>query len=206
MLAARGLDGGRGDARVLHGIDLEVRAGAVVALHGANGSGKTTLLRLLAGLDQPRAGTVELHGRDVTAEPAEERYPALALVPQDPGRLPAVRQRARRGGVGCAATAPSRRSWRRSTSPRSRDRHPRDLSAGERERVAIAAALAADPDVLLLDEPTRGMDPARRAALARLIRARAATGRAIVLATHDRRFAAACGAEVHELGRRPAGR
>ena len=65
--------------------------------------------------------------------------------------------------------------------------------------MAIAAALAADPAVLLLDEPTRGMDPARRAALARLIRARAATGRAIVLATHDRRFAAACGAEVHEL-------
>ena len=62
-----------------------------------------------------------------------------------------------------------------------------------------AAALAADPAVLLLDEPTRGMDPARRAALARLIRARAATGRAIVIATHDRRFAAACGAEVHEL-------
>ena len=65
--------------------------------------------------------------------------------------------------------------------------------------MAIAAALAADPAVLLLDEPTRGMDPARRAALARLIRARAATGRAVVLATHDRRFAAACGAEVHEL-------
>ncbi len=87
VLAARGLAGGRGGARVLHGIDLEVRAGAVVALHGANGTGKTTLLRLLAGLDQPRAGTVELHGRDVTAQPAEDRYPALALVPQDPGRF-----------------------------------------------------------------------------------------------------------------------
>ncbi len=198
LLAARGLDGGRGGTRVLDGIDLEVRAGSVVALHGANGSGKTTLLRLLAGLDQPRAGTVALHGRDITAQPAEERYPALALVPQDPGRFllcDSVRAEVASGtphgaiddviaALGVAAL---------------RDRHPRDLSAGERERVAIATALAADPAVLLLDEPTRGMDPARRAALARLIRARAATGKAIVVATHDRRFAAACGAEVHEL-------
>ena len=198
VLAARGLDGGRGDARVLHGIDLEVRAGAVVALHGANGTGKTTLLRLLAGLDRPRAGTVELHGRDVTAQAAEWRYPALALVPQDPGRFllcdnvrAEVASGAPHGSIDEVLAALDIAALR--------DRHPRDLSAGERERVAIAAALAADPAVLLLDEPTRGMDPARRAALARLIRARAATGRAIVIATHDRRFAAACGAEVHEL-------
>ena len=70
-------------------------------------------------------------------------------------------------------------------------RHPRDLSVGERERVALAAALAADPLVLLLDEPTRGMDPARRAQLAAIVRARVAGGAAAIVATHDRAFAAA---------------
>ncbi len=198
LLAARGIDGGRDGSRVLQGIELEVRAGAVVALHGANGSGKTTLLRLLAGLDQPPAGSIELHGRDVTQQPAELRYPALALVPQDPGRFllcdtarAEVASGAPHGAIDEVLAALDITELA--------DRHPRDLSAGERERVAIAAALAADPAVLLLDEPTRGMDPARRAALARLLRARAATGRAVVLATHDQRFAAACGAEVHEL-------
>jgi energy-coupling factor transport system ATP-binding protein len=198
LLAAHGLDGGRGSSRVLHGADLEVRAGAVVALHGANGTGKTTLLRLLAGLDQPRAGTIELRGQDVTALPAEDRYPGLALVPQDPGRFllcdtvrAEVASGAPHGAIDDVLAALDIAALA--------SRHPRDLSAGERERVAIAAALAADPAVLLLDEPTRGMDPARRAALARLIRARAATGRAIVVATHDRRFAAACGGAVHEL-------
>jgi energy-coupling factor transport system ATP-binding protein len=198
LLAARGLDGGRGGSRVLHGAALEVRAGAVVALHGPNGAGKTTLLRLLAGLDRPRAGTVELRGRDVTADPAELRYPALALVPQDPGRFllcntvrAEVASGAPHGAIDETMAALDIAALA--------ERHPRDLSAGERERVAIAAALAADPEVLLLDEPTRGMDPALRAALARLIRARAAGGGAVVVATHDRRFAAACGAEVHEL-------
>ncbi len=198
VLAARGLDGGRGDVPVLHGIDLEVRAGAVVALHGANGTGKTTLLRLLAGLDRPRAGTVELHGSDVTAQPAEDRYPALALVPQDPGRFLLCDNVRAEVGSGAPHGAIDEVLAALDVVALG-DRHPRDLSAGERERVAIAAALAADPAVLLLDEPTRGMDPARRAALARLIRARAATGRAVLLATHDRRFAAACGAEVREL-------
>ena len=70
-------------------------------------------------------------------------------------------------------------------------RHPRDLSVGERERVAIAAALAVDPAILLLDEPTRGMDAAHRAALARIVAERRARGLAAVIATHDRAFARA---------------
>ena len=198
VLAVRGLAGGRGGRQVLTGVELAVRAGDVCAIHGPNGSGKSTLVRLLAGLDRPATGTIELCGRDVTALAAEERYPELALVPQDPGRFllcdtvaAEVRSGARRSAAGEALAALGLDALA--------DRHPRDLSAGERERVAIAAALAADPAVLVLDEPTRGMDPVRRAGLARLLRARAAAGRAVVLTTHDRRFAAACGAVAHEL-------
>jgi energy-coupling factor transport system ATP-binding protein len=198
VLAARGLTGGRGGRRVLAGIDLDVRVGQVCAIHGPNGSGKSTLVRVLAGLDRAAGGSIALRGSDVTALAAEDRYPELVLVPQDPGRFllrdsvaGEVRSGARHAAAGEALAALDLTALA--------DRHPRDLSAGERERVAIAAALAADPAVLVLDEPTRGMDPVRRAALAHLLRARAASGRAVVLTTHDRRFAAACGAVAHEL-------
>ena len=73
------------------------------------------------------------------------------------------------------------------------DRHPLDLSVGQRERVALAAILVAEPGVIALDEPTRGMDPARKAALAALLRERAAAGAAVVVATHDAAFARAAG-------------
>jgi energy-coupling factor transport system ATP-binding protein len=72
------------------------------------------------------------------------------------------------------------------------NRNPRDCSVGERERIAIAAALALDPQVLLLDEPTRGMDPGHRAALVTTIRAHATRGGCAVLATHDLELARAC--------------
>jgi ABC-type sulfate/molybdate transport systems ATPase subunit len=79
------------------------------------------------------------------------------------------------------------------------DRHPLDLSVGQRERVALGAIVAARPRVLALDEPTRGMDPARKADLAGLLRARAAEGAAVVVATHDAVFAIAAGDRVLEV-------
>jgi energy-coupling factor transport system ATP-binding protein len=79
------------------------------------------------------------------------------------------------------------------------DRHPLDLSVGERERVALASIIVAEPRVLVLDEPTRGMDPGRKRALAALIRARAATGVAVLVATHDGPFAVAAADEVLEM-------
>ena len=198
-LWATGLVAERGGRAVLAGLDLEVRRGEAVALVGPNGSGKTTLMRLLAGLDRASAGRIEIAGRDVTGIPPEQRFPTLALLPQDPGRhllceraddevalglttLGMPRERARaRGAV----------LLRELGLPDAGPRHPRDLSVGERERVALAAALAADPLVLLLDEPTRGMDPGRRAQLAAIVRARVAGGAAALVATHDRAFAAA---------------
>ena len=198
-LSAAGLVARRGGRAVLAGADLEVRRGEAVALVGPNGCGKTTLMRLLAGLDRPEAGRILLAGRDVTAIPPEQRFPTLSLLPQDPGRHLLCERADDEAGLGLTTLGASHDQARvRGAAlltelglPGAGPRHPRDLSVGERERVALAAALAAGPLVLLLDEPTRGMDPARRAQLAAIVRARVAGGAAAIVATHDRAFAAA---------------
>ncbi len=163
---------------VLQNANLEVGRGEVVALLGPNGSGKTTLAKLAAGLLEPQAGRVTRVGR-------------ACYLSQDPGRyLVAERadeevaiavdgdlERARRAlaGVGLDGFA---------------DRHPRDLSSGERERLALAAVLVAEPDLLVLDEPTRGVDPERKDELTELLRAQAPQ-RATIVVTNDHVFASA---------------
>jgi energy-coupling factor transport system ATP-binding protein len=184
---------------VLEGADLALRAGEVTALAGPNGSGKSTLLRVLAGLHRPDAGAVVLDGAEVTHLPAERRFPAIGMVGQDPGRhLLTERVRDEVGFALARVGAP--RGERAARVARVMadlrldglgDRHPLDLSVGQRERVALAAVLVAEPGVILLDEPTRGMDPEGAAALAALLRRRAAEGAAVLVATHDPGFAAA---------------
>jgi energy-coupling factor transport system ATP-binding protein len=170
---------------VLDDASLVLRRGEIVALTGSNGSGKTTLAKLAAGLLEPRGGTVERDGR-------------VAFLLQDPGRylvretaldevaLGTSRERARR------ALADVGLAW-------AEDRHPRDLSSGERERLALATVLVTEPDLLVLDEPTRGVDPERKAELAELLRAQAAR-RATLVVTHDVAFAAAVADRNVSLG------
>ena len=168
-----------GGPRVLDGAAIAVRRGEVVVLEGPNGSGKTTLAKILAGLLVPETGVVE--------RPARVGYLA-----QDPGRY-LVRERTLdevalsvHGDVGRARRALSLvgLEW-------AADRHPRDLSSGERERLALAAVAVAEPDLLILDEPTRGVDPERKLALASWLAEYAAAGRGVLVATHDRGFPAA---------------
>lgn len=159
---------------VLDGVDLELRRGEIVALEGPNGSGKTTLARIAAGLVEPQAGTVELRGR-------------AGYLSQDPGRY-LVKENAL-AEVALAVNADEQRAeaaldgfglgW-------AAGRHPRDLSSGERERLALASVAVAEPDLLVLDEPTRGLDPERKAALGAWLQEYAASGKAVLLATHDR--------------------
>ena len=178
---------------------LDLRAGTVTAVRGPNGAGKTLLCRVAAGLHVPAGGRVVVDGRDVTRWPAEHRFPALALVSQDPGRhLLTERVRDEVEYALLRLGLPERERRTRLAQALAEfdldamaDRHPLDLSVGERERVALAASLVARPGVILLDEPTRGMDPARKAALARVLRARAAEGAAVMLTTHDAVFACA---------------
>ena len=163
---------------VLEGVSLEVGRGEVVALEGPNGSGKTTLARIAAGLLAPDAGSVRRSGR-------------AGYLSQDPGRY-LVRERVL-DEVALAVGGDDRRAaeaLERVGLAWAADRHPRDLSSGERERLGLAAVAVADPEVLVLDEPTRGIDPVRKAQLAEWLAAYAGDGRGVLVATHDRTFPA----------------
>jgi energy-coupling factor transport system ATP-binding protein len=161
---------------VLEGASLTLRRGEVVALTGPNGVGKTTLAKIAAGLLEPSSGSVERRGR-------------CCYLSQDPGRY-LVKDRAE--DEAALAVGGDRDKARRALAEIGlagfEDRHPRDMSSGERERLALASVLVADPDVLILDEPTRGVDPPRKAELAARLR-RDANRRATLVVTHDLVFA-----------------
>jgi energy-coupling factor transport system ATP-binding protein len=165
---------------------LSLRRGEIMALAGPNGAGKTTLAKLAAGLLVPSAGRVT-------------RVGSAAYLGQDPGRFLVAET-----VLGEVALAAGPQRARRTLDALDllvfADRHPRDLSSGERERVAIAAVLAIEPDLLVLDEPTRGVDPERKLELASLLRARAAS-RATLVVTHDRAFASSVADTTVTLGR-----
>lgn len=204
---AEGLCAGHGGRSVLSGASLALAPGRVTALVGANGSGKTTLLRTLAGLHCPDSGRVLLGTDDVSALPPEARFPRLGMVPQDPGRHLLTERIADEIAVALRALGvPHHHAATRVAAAAAEldlhdmlQRHPLDLSVGERERVALASILVAEPAVLVLDEPTRGMDPERKRMLAGIIRARAARGAAVLVATHDGPFAALAADEVLEM-------
>jgi energy-coupling factor transport system ATP-binding protein len=192
LVAARGVTVELGGRPVLRDVSVEVRAGEVVALLGRNGAGKTTLLRALGGLQRLTRGSV-----DATVP--------VGCVPQNPNALlfaPTVRAELRETLrlVGRSDDAAVDR-WLDALGllPHA-ERHPRSLSGGERQRVAIAAVAVGGAPVLLLDEPTRGMDAASRRALHDAVTQHAAAGGAVVLATHDVELAAQCATSAVVLG------
>jgi energy-coupling factor transport system ATP-binding protein len=167
-----------GRSPVLESVDLEVGRGEVVCLAGPNGSGKTTLARIVAGLLEADAGLVV-------------RPERVCYLSQDPGRY-LIRERCDEEvalGVG-GDRAPARRALELVDLGWAADRHPRDLSSGERERLGLAAVAVSEPELLVLDEPTRGIDPERKQALGRWLTEYAARGRAVLVVTHDPRFPA----------------
>ena len=175
-----------GGPPVLVDASLELRRGEIAALVGPNGAGKTTLAKVAAGLLVPAGGEVTRAGR-------------AGYLPQNPGRF-LVKETVLDEVALAAGEARAHRVLAELGLAEFADRHPRDLSSGERERVAIAAVLAIEPDLLVLDEPTRGVDPERKAELARLLRAQASE-RATLVVTHDRSFATAVADRIVSLGR-----
>ena len=173
---------------VLRGIDLRIAAGERVALMGRNGAGKSTLLRTLAGIVEPVRGRAEAPG-------------GIALLMQNPGDY-LVRERVGEELPGDAGLA----ALRMVGLEHAIDADPRDLSGGERQRLALAIALAGRmqgdelPGLVALDEPTRGMDRARKGDLRELIDGLAEPGAGVVVATHDVEFAAAFAQRVVLLG------
>jgi biotin transport system ATP-binding protein len=194
MIRTEGLTHRYGDAVAVDDVTLAIEDGECVVLAGANGSGKTTLVRHFNGLLEPDEGTVEVNGRDVASDLVAART-AVGMVFQEPrDQLVAATVGAdvafgpenlglardeidRRVADALAAVNLSERG----------DERVDQLSGGERERVAIAGALAMEPDHLVLDEPFTGLDDPARASVLDRLRELSASGTSVVIVTHDLR-------------------
>jgi branched-chain amino acid transport system ATP-binding protein len=197
LLEVKGLQVCYGGINAVKGIDLEVRAGELVALIGANGAGKTTTLKALAGLLRPAAGRIHYNGEDITARPAFELVrQGLALVPEGRGvfgRLTVEEN--------LAMGAYSRRDSTRIKTdadrvygllPRLAERRRQlagTLSGGEQQMLAIGRALMSRPRLLLLDEPSMGLAPMMVHKIFETIRAIAAEGATLLLVEQNARLA-----------------
>ncbi|MBI0382187.1 ATP-binding cassette domain-containing protein, partial [Streptomyces albiflaviniger] len=185
-----------GRVEALRGVDLTVRPGETVALMGRNGAGKSTLLASLVGLHEPASGSVRVGPDRVVphrTRPAQ-LLRQVGLVPQEPRDLlyaDTVAAECAAADQDAGAAPGTCRDLVGRLLPEVADTaHPRDLSEGQRLALALSVILTARPPLLLLDEPTRGLDYAAKARLVEVVRGLAADGHATVLATHDVELAA----------------
>ncbi|MFF4433079.1 ABC transporter ATP-binding protein [Streptomyces sp. NPDC001513] len=179
---------------VLRDINLTVAPGETIALMGRNGAGKSTLLATLVGTLAPTTGEVTVGGRTPHRTPPPEMVRRVGLVPQEPRDLlyaDTVAAECAAADSDAGAAPGTCRALVSALLPDvPDDTHPRDLSEGQRLALALALVLTGRPALLLLDEPTRGLDYAAKVRLIGILRGLAADGHAIVLATHDVELAA----------------
>jgi energy-coupling factor transporter ATP-binding protein EcfA2 len=192
--SARKLTVSYGAVVAVDGVDLTIMSGEVLALMGRNGSGKSTLLNTLSGVRRPTRGTVAVDEQDPQTFRGAELVRHVGLVPQDPGLLlygESVRAECLAADKASAlAAGTTERTLDRVLPGLPRDRHPRDLSEGQRLALALAIVVGPSPALLLLDEPTRGLDYPSKDRLIQVLHELAGDGHAIVLATHDVELAA----------------
>lgn len=200
LLRARGIVV-RYDGQVaVRSVDLDLRSGELLALMGRNGSGKSSLLWAVQGAGPRDRGTVDAGGRDPRALSAVEARRRVGLVPQTPSDLLYLNtvdeecaQADRESG---AATGSCRTLVDRISPGIDGARHPADLSEGQRLALVLAIQLTAAPTVILLDEPTRGLDYGAKANLGQVLAELAGAGHALVVATHDVEFVASFADQV----------
>ncbi|MEV5103002.1 ABC transporter ATP-binding protein [Streptomyces massasporeus] len=190
----RALSVTRARIQALSHVDLTITPGETIALMGRNGAGKSTLLNSLVGLVKPSSGTVRVGEATPHRTAPKDLVRKVGLVPQEPRDLlyaDTVAAECAAADQDAGADAGTCRALVTELLPGvTDDTHPRDLSEGQRLALALAVVLTARPPLLLLDEPTRGLDYAAKARLVTVLRALAAEGHAIVLATHDVELAA----------------
>lgn len=186
---------------VLRGLSLDVRQGELFAVLGGNGAGKTTALSLIGGLNKPQRGKIELEERPLASIPYRERYKGLlGVLPQNPQAL-FLRGTVELDLLEVLEDEPL--PWeerKRRVCEVMEDcgleslgqSHPYDLSGGEQQRAALAKVLLAKPRILLLDEPTKGLDAERKEWLANFLHHFCARGGTVVMVSHDVEFCAAC--------------
>lgn len=177
---------------VLRGVDLEIAPGELVALMGRNGSGKTTLLKCIVGLLMPRRGEIKMRDLSLIGRPTAEICRDVGYLPQDPGDLlfadiaiDELKITLRNHGLSQHPPLEPSALMKRLELQDVTYRYPRDLSTGQRQRVALGAVTVTRPRLLLLDEPTRGLDYPAKRALVHLLREWQAEGTSILLVTHD---------------------
>ncbi len=208
VLAAAGIVVRHGDVVAVAGADLALRPGEVVALMGRNGSGKSSLLWALQGSGRRQSGTVTVTLDGTRSDPRdaapERRRRLVGLVPQNAGDLlyldTVAHECSQADAESGAQPGTCARLLDRLAPGIPPDRHPADLSEGQRLALVLAVQLSADPPVVLLDEPTRGLDYGAKRALGGVLRGLAAQGRGVVLSTHDVEFVAGLADRVAVIG------
>lgn len=190
-LSCRGLSFAYGASPVFEGLDADFPAGQITCIAGANGVGKTTLVRVLCGLAAPSSGTISLDGVPASRK---TRRSACALVMQDTGRQ--LFSDTLAGELTIGASHASGQSGEQLLADfdlaNLGERHPLSLSGGQKQRLVIAAARATGRPIVILDEPTSGVDARHLDSITATLRRIADEGAAVVVVTHDGEFAAAC--------------